>query len=427
MGVYNDARLQQYIDGVGQRLARAGHRPNLKWTFTVVDEQAVNAFALPGGYIYLTRGILPFLRDEAELAAVMGHEVGHVDARHSAGQYSKQVLAEAGLAVGSILVPATEPFLGAASVGLQLAFLKNSRGAELEADQLGVGYASTSGWDPAGCRACSRRSGGSTARAGRARGVPNWALTHPPAADRVAKVQEAVAAARAPGATATNARAFEGHLDGLIFGDSREKGLVRGNTFVHPILRFALEFPQGWEIVNSDEQVTARESEKSNTAMILQLAPKPAGSVEATARATMTAAGFTEIRGERTMIHGLPVYVGTYQGVSGNTQVAARAAHVQSGGQTYYHRRHHDGLRFRRRQCRVLESHRVVPRAEPGRGRSHSARPDRFLHRAVRRHVGVDRAERRRHDQAGVDRHHERTDPGTPPPAGTRLRVVAGG
>ena len=84
MGVYQDAALQRYVDRVGQRLARSSHRPNLPWTFTVVDEPAVNAFALPGGFIYLTRGILPFLRDEAELAAVLGHEIGHVDARHSA-------------------------------------------------------------------------------------------------------------------------------------------------------------------------------------------------------------------------------------------------------------------------------------------------------------------------------------------------------
>src|SRR5678815_3633109 len=105
MGAYNDPALQRYIDGIGQRLARTSYRPNLKWTFTVVDETAVNAFALPGGFIYVTRGILPFLRDEAELAAVLGHEVGHVDARHSASQISKQQVAGSVLAIGSVLVP----------------------------------------------------------------------------------------------------------------------------------------------------------------------------------------------------------------------------------------------------------------------------------------------------------------------------------
>src|SRR4029453_14850227 len=90
MGIYKDGELQRYVKGVGDRLARAAHRPNLPWTFAVVDEPAVNAFALPGGYVYITRGILPFLRDESELAAVMGHEIGHVDARHQAAAYSRQ-------------------------------------------------------------------------------------------------------------------------------------------------------------------------------------------------------------------------------------------------------------------------------------------------------------------------------------------------
>jgi predicted Zn-dependent protease len=116
MGVYQDQALQDYVNRIGQRLAQASSRPNLPWTFTVVDEQAVNAFALPGGFIYLTRGILPFLRNEAELAGVLGHEVGHVDGRHSVEAYSRQTLAGGGLAVAGILVPETQAFQGLASL-----------------------------------------------------------------------------------------------------------------------------------------------------------------------------------------------------------------------------------------------------------------------------------------------------------------------
>lgn len=105
MGVYEDAAWQAYVTNVGMKLAKASHRPNLPWKFTVVDEPAVNAFALPGGFIYITRGILPYLRDEAELAAVLGHEVGHVDARHSASQMSKQQVAGLGIALGGVLAP----------------------------------------------------------------------------------------------------------------------------------------------------------------------------------------------------------------------------------------------------------------------------------------------------------------------------------
>src|SRR5262245_58331006 len=115
MGVYNDAELQKYIASIGARLSKQAHRPNLPWTYTVVDASAVNAFALPGGFIYITRGIMPFLRDEAELAGVLGHETGHVDARHGASQYSTQTALGGALAVGSVLSTRVGSVAGVAS------------------------------------------------------------------------------------------------------------------------------------------------------------------------------------------------------------------------------------------------------------------------------------------------------------------------
>ena len=105
MGVYDNQELQRYVSDIGMRLARQSHRPNLPWTFTVVDSPAINAFAVPGGYVYITRGILPYLEDEAELAGVLGHEIGHVTARHASQQYSRQAAGGIGLAVLSIFVP----------------------------------------------------------------------------------------------------------------------------------------------------------------------------------------------------------------------------------------------------------------------------------------------------------------------------------
>jgi predicted Zn-dependent protease len=272
MGVYNDAAWQKYVTDVGMRLARASHRPNLPWKFTVVDEPAVNAFALPGGFIYITRGILPYLRDEAELAAVLGHEVGHVDARHSASQVSKQQVAGLGIALGSVLAPKYSDAFGLAGSGLGLLFLKFGREDELEADRLGTGYAAAAGWDPAGMPGLLETLARMDDASGSSRGVPNWARTHPPAADRVQKVQESVAAAKAasPGGTAHNRPQFEDHLPGVVFGDSREKGMVRGTEFVHPVMRFALKFPQGWEIANSDDAVTAQPGGSDSAAIILQ-------------------------------------------------------------------------------------------------------------------------------------------------------------
>lgn len=333
MGVYDDPDLQRYVATIGARLAREAHRPQLPWTFTVVDEPAVNAFALPGGFIYLTRGILPYLQDEAELAGVLGHEIGHVDARHSAEAYSKQLVAGGGLALAGIFAPSTQPLQGLAASGLQFLFLKYGREAELESDRLGVGYASTSGWDPRGVPGMLNTLARLDNSTGTRRGVPNWALTHPPAEDRVARVQEAVAAAPATART-TNASAFEQHLDGLVFGDSREKGIVRGSEFLHPILRFAVRFPEGWEVINGDEQVVSRPGETGNRAMVLQLA-KGTGNVEQLAQTQMAAAGWQQTSGQRTQLNGLDAYVGVYQGVSGQTPVTVQAAHVRAGDQVF--------------------------------------------------------------------------------------------
>src|SRR5439155_14405560 len=149
MGMYDDRGLQQYISDVGLRLARECERPHLPWHFAIVDVPAINAFALPGGYVYVTRGLLPFLDDEAQLAGVLGHEIGHVTARHAAQQYSKSTGAELGVLLGSIFVPEVRPFGSLAETGLGVLLLKYSRDDELQADSLSVPYASRGGWDPA--------------------------------------------------------------------------------------------------------------------------------------------------------------------------------------------------------------------------------------------------------------------------------------
>lgn len=333
MGVYNDPQLQQYVDRVGQRLARASKRPGLPWTFAVVDESAVNAFALPGGFVYLARGILPFLRDEAEMAAVLGHEVGHVDARHSAEAYSKQQALGGSLALGGALWPRGKAVIGAASVGLGLAFLKFGRDAELEADRLGVGYTAAAGWQPSAMQGLLGTLARLDEAQGSRRGVPNWALTHPPAADRVLKVQEAVAAA-GTASTTTNRAEFERTIDGVVFGDSREKGIVRGNKFLHPILRFAVDLPDAWEITNSNEQVSAQPPDNGNVAIILQLVDGASDNAAEVAEASMTEAGFRQTSGARTTINGLQAHAGTYEGAANNRRVVARAAFIKHGGRT---------------------------------------------------------------------------------------------
>ena len=427
MGVYKDPELQRYVTDVGQRLARASHRPNLPWTFTIVDSSAVNAFALPGGFIYVTRGILPFLRDEAELAAVMAHEVGHVDARHTAQAYSKQVALGGALGVLGVLAPQTQPLQGLASAGLQLMFLKFTRENELEADRLGTGYASSSGWDPQAMPDLLGTLGRLDEASGTSRGVPNWAMTHPPAADRVQRVQEAVAAARTSGGRQTNREALERHLDGMVYGDSREQGIVRGTDFFHPDLRFALRFPANWEIMNSAEQVVARPGENGNAAMILEIA-QASGSVDQIARADMARAGLREIDGQRATINGLSAYVGVYDGVIDNTQVRVRAAHIRNNDQTYLVAGVAPPGQFNavdRAFVQTIESFRPLSVQEAAR-----IQPSRVDFYTVRPSDTWDSLARRAADtnvKASTLAIMNGSSPATPPRPGERIRIVVGG
>ncbi len=336
MGVYDDAGLQEYVTGIGQRLAQTSERPNLPWHFTVVDQPVVNAFALPGGYIYITRGILPYLDSEAQLAGVMGHEIGHVTARHAASQYSRQVGAGLGLLLGSILVPEARPFTDLGQAGLGVLFLKYGRDDEAQADQLGVRYASRAGWDPEGVPRMLTTLG-RIEEASDSHGVPTWLATHPPAPDRVARVQEAVQQAEAAGGTfKTDRDQFLQQIDGVIYGDNPEQGIVRGSTFLHPKLKLQVDFPNGWDVMNSASQVAAQPS-GGGRAMLLEIVQDAAGrSPRQAADTSMRNAGFTLVRGDTTTLHGDAAFVGVYTGtIQDLGQVGLRAAHIAHGGQMF--------------------------------------------------------------------------------------------
>ncbi|MBA2305390.1 MAG: M48 family metalloprotease, partial [Acidobacteria bacterium] len=332
MGVYDDAELQRYVSEIGLRLARASERPNLPWHFTVVDEPAVNAFALPGGYIYVTRGILAFLHDEEQMAGVLGHEIGHVTARHSAQQYTKATSAGVGLTLLSIFVPEARPLQGVAETALGVLFLKHGRDDELQADRLGAQYTAKTGWDPRGVAGMLRTLQRLDVASGSHKGVPNWLSTHPAPADRVEKVTAFIQSNPVPagmsGPRATDVAAYQRQIDGIIFGDSPSDGIVRGNEFLHPDLRLALKFPQGWEVQNSAQQVVAKAPDRENY-VLLQLVPNANGSIQQIAQATMANAGFRQLQGERGNVNGLDAYVGTYQGsMEGLGNVVTVAAHI---------------------------------------------------------------------------------------------------
>ncbi len=335
MGQYNDAELQRYVNDLGQRLAKSSERPALPWTFTVVDQPVVNAFAVPGGFIYITRGILAHLDEEAQLVGVLGHEIGHVTARHSAQQYTRAVGGQLGLLGLGVFVPAARPFGDISGQALGLLFLKYGRDDEVQSDSLGARYAAANGWDPRavpGFLTVLARL-----REGSEKGIPNWLSTHPDPASRVQEVEPLVKQLTAGRSDfAINRDEFLRRIDGMIFGDNPDQGIVRGSTFLHPPLRFRVDYPQGWEIRNFPQQVVAKPP-NADVFMLLQLVQKPQGrNVQEVALASMQGAGFRAVDGQRTTINGLDAFVGVYQGqVEGLGNVTSRAAHIAHDNKIY--------------------------------------------------------------------------------------------
>ncbi|HWI19025.1 MAG TPA: M48 family metalloprotease [Vicinamibacterales bacterium] len=339
MGVYDDPELQRYVNDIGQRIARTSHRPNLPWSFTVVDSPAINAFALPGGYIYLTRGLLAYLDDESELAGVLGHEIGHVTARHAAQAYTRQAQANVGLTILSIFVPSTRPFADLGAAGLGVLFLKHGREQELEADRLGVEYGAANGFDPTGVPRFLTTLARVAAMS--ERGVPNWLSTHPDPGSRVTKAEPVAGKFLSPDARAVNRDRYLERIQGLLFGDSPKDGIVRGNEFLHPMLRIAVKFPEGWELTNTPDAVLAQEPGTKHF-MVLQEVERPlvrgaaARSIADTAITAMRAAGYTAVDGTMQQINGNEAYVGRYRGNAKDVgKVEMRAAHIALGRQLY--------------------------------------------------------------------------------------------
>jgi predicted Zn-dependent protease len=334
MGLYDDPELQRYVADIGYKLAKLSHRPNLPWQFAVVDHPAVNAFALPGGFIYLTRGILPYLEDEAELAGVLGHEIGHVTARHSAQQATRAMLGQGAMLGLSIFVPATQPFGDVGSMGLGVLFMKFGRDDEREADRVGIDYAAKGGWDPTGVPSLLQ----TLARMDEMseRGVPNWLSTHPDPGSRVTEAAPIAAKFASPEARDRNRDVFLQHIEGIVVGDSPKDGIVRGHRFFHPDMRFAFEFPEGWDVQNSPSQVAAKDADQQHY-MLFQLVDRPQGrtATDIAARA-MASAGFKQLEGQATRLNSLDAYIGLYHGqINGVGRVVMRAAHIVHARSVY--------------------------------------------------------------------------------------------
>ena len=295
-GALANPRLQTYVNGVGQRLAQQSHRSNLQWTFTVLDSPEINAFALPGGFVYITRGLMAYLDSEAELAGVIGHEIGHVTARHGAQRATSQQNAGIGVLAATVLGVVLESagVGGAAQTVSQIGqgvaagrLASYSREQETQADQLGAEYLSRNRYNPRNMVDVIQvlknleRFAAEQARA-EGRAAPtggNWLASHPSNDKRLADIQQV--AANYTGTYEDDGRArYLQAVEGMPFGDSREQGVVRGRNFYHEDLGIALTAPQGWQVRNSAEAIMLVNG-AGDAGIIVRTVPASAGSTHA--------------------------------------------------------------------------------------------------------------------------------------------------
>ncbi len=263
--VYENPALQKYVQDVGTKLAANSHRNNLIYRFTVLDSKEVNAFALPGGYIYITRGLMAYLNSEAELAAVLGHEIGHVTARHSVQQYSANQLTNFGIALGSIFIP------GMTQASTQLVQLFGAailrgygREHELEADRLGAEYLARTNYNPRAMldvisvlknqEIFEKEQAQSEGREPRI--YHGLFSTHPDNDKRLQEVVETAQTLNEEGST--NYVGYEEYMslmDNLVYGDSPREGILRGRRFFHKDLGFSMRFPKKWNVTNKPDRI----------------------------------------------------------------------------------------------------------------------------------------------------------------------------
>jgi predicted Zn-dependent protease len=333
LGLYEDKDLQAYVNRLGQKLAADSERPNLPWTFRVVDDPTVNAFALPGGFIYVTRGLLTHMTSEAELVSVLGHEIGHVTGRHSVEQMSKQQLAQIGLIAGMVLKPELAQYGDLAQTGLGLMFLKYGRDDEREADDLGLRYLNQQGYDPremAPVFETLKRVSEAQGQGGR---IPGWLSTHPTPENRIQRIQAQVAEL---GGDFSNRRVgreqFLAQIDGVTFGPDPREGYFIGSTFVQPELAFQIRFPEGWRTNNGKTQVGAI-SPNQDALVVLGFAQQQ--SPQAAAQAFFSQQGVQRGQSLQANLGGLPAVANVFGAQTQQGNLMGIVAFVEHNNRVY--------------------------------------------------------------------------------------------
>ncbi|MDZ7755828.1 M48 family metalloprotease [Rhodohalobacter sp.] len=304
-GLYDSDELQKYVDKIGQEMLAVSHMQrddtpegykDTEFFFRVLDSPVVNAFALPGGYIYVTRGLLSHLDNEAQLAVVLGHEIGHVAARHASQRAFEQQMGQIALMGGAIAgqhflgIPGGD-ILGLGSMAAQMLFMSYGRDDERESDQLGVEYASMQNYKSAegaqffiSLKRMSDQSGQS---------LPAWQSTHPDPAERATSIPQLAEEWRGKGyeQTVVNTDEYMGMVNNLIYGENPREGLTRNGMFYHPELAFQFSIPEGWQVINQRSLVAVVNSDQ-NAVSIMTLDNESAGA-EASVNVFLNQEGIT--------------------------------------------------------------------------------------------------------------------------------------
>ncbi|MFZ5471739.1 MAG: M48 family metalloprotease [Myxococcota bacterium] len=330
--LYDHPQAQSYVSRVGTQLARLSERPGLPWSFQILDDPSVNAFALPGGPIFITRGLLTHMSSEGELASVLGHEIAHVTARHAVDQISRAQLAQLGLGLGAIFVPDFGQFGGLFATGAQVLFLKYGRDDELEADGLGLKYAYRARYDVREMKSLFS----TLDRVGKKEGsrLPQWLSTHPSPANRRQEIDEELAELGAVDfdRLVLGRDAYLERIDGFVFGEDPRQGFFRGQIFYHPRLAFELHFPTSWRTQNQPALVVGV-SPAEDAAILLGVAGTQ--SPERSMQQFFAQSGVSPVGEPTTRLHELPSLSSYFQAQTEQGMVAGVVSFLAYGGRTY--------------------------------------------------------------------------------------------
>ena len=304
-GLYENPALQKFITDKGLQMAAISHRPNLAYEFKIVDSPVINAFAVPGGYVYFTRGIMAQFNNEAEFAGVLGHEIGHITARHSVIQQRNAFLGQIGIIAGVILVPQLAQFVDPLSYGMQLAMMSFGRDAERQSDKLGVEYASKIGYDAAEMAGFFETLERQQVASG-AENVPGFLSTHPSPEERQTAVKE-LAVTWKDKLKLTNAKVnrndYLKRIDGMIIGEDPRNGFVENGVFFLPNLKVLFPIPTGWRLQNTPQQV---QMAPENGEALLMLTLAAGTSLEDAANKILTNYKLQMVESKKESINGLP-------------------------------------------------------------------------------------------------------------------------